>query len=120
MPQDIDTKDGNPSSSSSKEDEVCEYYPCHFEGQTCTYCYCPFYPCMDYELGFWVIGWEGNVVWSCIDCHLLHLEVVDKYYSSHKDATLSELKQIAIDNGLSYTGNKSGRKKWTEGKGALI
>ncbi|MCX6699637.1 MAG: adenosylcobinamide amidohydrolase [Methanomicrobiales archaeon] len=22
----------------------CPYYPCHFQGQRCDYCYCPFYP----------------------------------------------------------------------------
>ena len=25
-------------------DESCEYYPCHFVGQDCTWCFCPFYP----------------------------------------------------------------------------
>nr|WP_269850484.1 cysteine-rich small domain-containing protein [Methanosarcina horonobensis] len=25
--------------------KTCEYYPCHFEGQNCTFCFCPFYPC---------------------------------------------------------------------------
>ncbi|MDP6613031.1 MAG: cysteine-rich small domain-containing protein, partial [Candidatus Hydrothermarchaeota archaeon] len=25
--------------------EKCEYYPCHFQGQDCTWCFCPFYPC---------------------------------------------------------------------------
>jgi threonine-phosphate decarboxylase len=25
----------------------CNYYPCHFESQDCTFCFCPFYPCQD-------------------------------------------------------------------------
>ena len=33
----------------------CPYYPCHhFEGQDCTYCFCPLYPCEDPELGEWI------------------------------------------------------------------
>ena len=24
--------------------ENCPYYPCHSEGQSCDFCYCPFYP----------------------------------------------------------------------------
>lgn len=30
-------------SSSYFTNESCEYYPCHFEGQNCMFCYCPFY-----------------------------------------------------------------------------
>ena len=29
----------------------CEFYPCHFEGQYCDFCYCPFYPCGDSSTG---------------------------------------------------------------------
>ena len=31
--------------------KACPYYPCHFEGQSCEFCYCPFYPCGDESLG---------------------------------------------------------------------
>jgi hypothetical protein len=31
--------------------EGCPYYPCHFEGQQCDFCYCPLYPCLDTSLG---------------------------------------------------------------------
>ena len=24
---------------------TCQYYPCHFHNQDCTFCFCPFYPC---------------------------------------------------------------------------
>lgn len=93
------------------DDNSCEYYPCHFEGQVCDYCYCPFYPCEDYELGFWVIGRKGNVVWSCIDCHLLHIREVVGYYRDHPHASLPELKALASTLSLVYVGNKSGRAR---------
>ena len=44
---------------------ACEYYPCHFKGQNCSLCFCPFYPCMDPELGKMVAGKKGGEVWSC-------------------------------------------------------
>ena len=25
------------------ENRGCEFYPCHFEGQNCMFCYCPLY-----------------------------------------------------------------------------
>ncbi len=52
----------------------CEYYPCHFEGQDCTFCYCPFYPCGDTSTGGrWVISRRSNRrVWSCKYCYWIH------------------------------------------------
>jgi len=51
----------------------CEYYPCHFEGQDCTFCFCPFYPCNDVRTGGkYVESSTGKMVWSCIDCTIIH------------------------------------------------
>ncbi len=51
----------------------CEYYPCHFEGQDCTFCFCPFYPCNDTRTGGrYVESSTGKMVWSCIDCTIIH------------------------------------------------
>jgi len=53
--------------------KTCEYYPCHFEGQNCTFCFCPFYPCENEKTGGkWIQSSRGGKVWSCIDCHLVH------------------------------------------------
>jgi threonine-phosphate decarboxylase len=55
----------------------CEYYPCHFEGQDCTFCFCPFYPCEDTGTGGKLIPKStGGTVWSCIDCRLIHEEKI--------------------------------------------
>ncbi|MDD4331159.1 MAG: threonine-phosphate decarboxylase CobD [Methanosarcinaceae archaeon] len=53
--------------------QTCEYYPCHFEGQDCTFCFCPFYPCKDPRTdGKWVKSSRGEQVWSCVDCYYVH------------------------------------------------
>ncbi len=53
--------------------DTCEYYPCHFEGQDCTFCFCPFYACEDERTGgTWIERSTGGKVWSCVDCHIVH------------------------------------------------
>ena len=48
----------------------CDFYPCHFEGQYCDFCYCPFYPCGDSSTGGeWI---KGKNVWNCKNCFWLH------------------------------------------------
>lgn len=57
--------------------ETCEYYPCHFEGQDCTFCYCPFYPCEDERGdGRYIQSSKGGQVWSCVDCYIPHIPAV--------------------------------------------
>lgn len=50
----------------------CDYYPCHFDGQDCSLCFCPLYPCMDAALGKMVPSRKGGEVWSCEDCYWTH------------------------------------------------
>ncbi len=54
----------------------CPYHPCHFTGQNCSFCYCPFYPCEDPDLGYSVKDRRGRDVWSCEDCLFIHRNVV--------------------------------------------
>ena len=52
----------------------CEYYPCHVHPQSCTFCYCPFYPCGEPSTGgFWI---KEKGVWSCEGCNWIHNEDV--------------------------------------------
>lgn len=61
-------------------DEDCPYHPCHYRGQDCSYCFCPFYPCMDPRLGESLISSRsGKEIWSCVDCHLMHREGPCRY-----------------------------------------
>lgn len=48
----------------------CDFYPCHYDGQYCDFCYCPFYPCGDGSTGgSWI---KGKNVWDCKDCSWIH------------------------------------------------
>ena len=71
----------------------CEYYPCHFEGQDCTHCYCPLYPCEDPELGEWIKSSRGYPVWTCKDCMLLHKKENVDILSGNPKAHTKELKR---------------------------
>ncbi|WP_201770294.1 threonine-phosphate decarboxylase CobD [Methanococcoides methylutens] len=52
---------------------TCEYYPCHFQCQDCTFCFCPFYPCEDPRTGgSWIESTTGSKVWSCEGCTIIH------------------------------------------------
>jgi adenosylcobinamide hydrolase len=75
--------------------EGCPYYPCHFEGQRCDYCYCPLYPCLDPGLGQWAESRNGGRVWNCSGCTLLHAPKVADYLKKNPEAGLAELKRVA-------------------------
>ncbi len=73
----------------------CEYYPCHhFQGQECTHCFCPLYPCRDTDLGMFVRTKRGKRVWTCIDCRLVHMPHVARYLLEHPDASTEDLKAL--------------------------
>jgi adenosylcobinamide hydrolase len=74
------------------EPEACRYYPCHFPGQRCDFCYCPFYPCLDEDLGQWVTGSHNGPVWNCSSCTLLHEPAIADYLKENPEASLKELK----------------------------
>ncbi len=79
----------------------CEYYPCHFAGQRCDYCYCPLYPCEDETLGEWVKSISGtDRVWSCARCILNHQPVVVDHLKKFPEAGITELKHLLFQHGL--------------------
>lgn len=58
---------------------TCQYYPCHFKGQDCTFCFCPFYACEDERTGGkWIVGSSGNKVWSCENCTYIHQSTLSR------------------------------------------
>ncbi|KXB02853.1 hypothetical protein AKJ43_00340 [candidate division MSBL1 archaeon SCGC-AAA261D19] len=61
-------------------DPRCEDYPCHFEGQDCTWCVCPFYPCGDFRTNGKQIesDKDGKLVWDCSNCTWIHSPKVAK------------------------------------------
>ena len=75
--------------------DSCPYHPCHFEGQACDFCYCPFYPCKDETLGEWIYSsTRKENIWSCSDCTLLHEEKYAEYLRKHPDAEFSEVRGL--------------------------
>jgi hypothetical protein len=50
----------------------CKYYPCHFSGQDCSFCYCPFYPCLNYDFRGEFKVTENGYVWNCENCWWIH------------------------------------------------
>ncbi|MDR0778949.1 MAG: cobyric acid synthase, partial [Methanomassiliicoccaceae archaeon] len=63
----------------------CEWGPCHYTGQDCTFCFCPFYPCGDTDLGYNIRTKKGKEIWSCLYCHLIHRTPVCRYIVSRMD-----------------------------------
>jgi precorrin-3B C17-methyltransferase len=72
---------------------MCKYYPCHFDGQDCTFCFCPFYPCGDDSKGRWIIKKDTNEkVWDCSPCRWVHEEeFVGKIIKRLKDLKMSDV-----------------------------
>ncbi len=78
----------------------CEYYPCHFEGQDCTFCFCPFYPCEDIRTGGELVKRStGGTVWSCSKCSIIHRgDIADKALSAlMKGRKLKEVWKLVME-----------------------
>jgi len=69
----------------------CPYFPCHFPGQRCDFCYCPFYPCGDENLGQWVESSNGGRIWNCARCTLLHEPEITDYLKEFPLSSREEL-----------------------------
>jgi adenosylcobinamide hydrolase len=74
--------------------ENCQYYPCHFAGQRCDFCYCPLYPCGDESLGQWAESSNGGKVWNCSQCTLLHESRIADYLKRYPEASKDELVRL--------------------------
>ncbi|MDR0198478.1 MAG: cobyric acid synthase, partial [Methanomassiliicoccaceae archaeon] len=71
-------------------DPECEHGTCHYVGQDCTYCFCPFHPCGDTDLGEEITTKNGTY-WSCLYCHLVHRTPVCRYIASRiKELNIEE------------------------------
>ncbi|MCX9012028.1 MAG: threonine-phosphate decarboxylase CobD [Candidatus Methanoperedens sp.] len=81
----------------------CEYYPCHFEGQDCTFCFCPFYPCENKRTGGeFVQRPAGGSVWSCAKCSLIHEgEVAERVLEAlMKGRKIGEVWELVVEPAL--------------------
>ena len=80
----------------------CPYHPSHFRNQECTFCYCPFYPCEDPDLGEVTESLKIGKIWNCTYCNFIHRKDVASYVhgrlresriSGPEDPALKELFQ---------------------------
>lgn len=69
----------------------CPYHPSHFTGQDCTFCYCPFYPCNDTDLGEMTRSKHDKAIWNCTYCLFIHRPEVGKF-------VMSEIKRQNIND----------------------
>lgn len=61
---------------------ACKFFPCHRGLEDCTFCYCPFYPCLNEGRGEYVYSSKNNrKIWSCEPCNWIHKKkVVDDIF----------------------------------------
>lgn len=96
----------------------CEYHPCHFIGQDCTFCYCPFYPCNDEDLGRNIGSKRGNKdIWDCTPCLFIHRQDVGGF-------VMSEIKRMGItdpkDPRISEIKDKAKKRFYKKGKALMV
>lgn len=83
----------------------CQYYPCHFAGQRCEFCYCPLYPCLDERLGEWTCkSNQKGRVWNCSPCSLNHQPAVVRHLQSNPEASVYELKSLMLEKNTQKIG----------------
>ena len=87
----------------NRVNKACKYFPCHKGLEDCTFCYCPFYPCLDAKRGNYIYSQKINKdIWSCQDCNWIHKKsVVDRIFDlirSNKNIFESQFKKINTKN----------------------
>lgn len=66
-----------------RTNKACSFFPCHKGIEDCTFCYCPFYPCLNNALGRYVYSDKiKENIWSCQDCAWIHKRrVTERIYN---------------------------------------
>ncbi len=107
-------KAGNIGSNTS-----CEYHPCHYRGQNCSFCYCPFYPCNDEDLGANLHSENtSRDVWDCSQCLFCHDNRVVAYaYKRFSELGITESDDERI---MSIVFKEAKEKVYHRGKAIMI
>ena len=95
----------------------CDYHPCHFKGQNCSLCYCPFYPCHDGRLGNLIHSEKAGDIWSCEDCLIIHR---DPFVSYVLDAVKKEDLTVEDTERLSSLFKEAMDLHWKRGKAVMV
>ena len=68
----------------NRSNKACGFFPCHPGLEDCTFCYCPFYPCLNEIRGKFIYSTKHKKdIWSCMTCNWIHkISVVDNILAS--------------------------------------
>ena len=95
----------------------CEYHPAHFTGQNCSFCYCPFYPCEDPDLGENIKSRHGGDIWSCSDCLFIHRNEVVAFI-------FEKIKELGLKAGdprfISEVLPEAKKRFWKRGRAVMV
>lgn len=66
-----------------RANKACRFFPCHKGLEDCTFCYCPFYPCLNRKRGNYIYSAKlKKNIWSCQDCNWIHRKkTIDEIFS---------------------------------------
>jgi Zn-finger protein len=84
----------------SRANKACKYFPCHKNLEDCTFCYCPFYPCLNETRGgeFIYSKKTEKRIWSCQNCSWIHQRnITDKILSIIRK-NKEQIENINIEN----------------------
>lgn len=90
-----------------RKNAACKFFPCHKGLEDCTFCYCPFYPCLNYDEGSYIYSAKfKNGVWACHGCNWIHKKrTVDEIFSLIRS---NYCRPAAASKGVSGAGIKTG------------
>lgn len=94
----------------------CDYNCCHFEGQNCSFCYCPFYPCNDERFGNTIHTEKKGDIWSCEYCLLCHRD----FFVEDVLATVEKEGIGAGDSRLREIFDDAVARLWKPGKAVMV
>ena len=95
----------------------CPYHPSHFRNQDCTFCYCPFYPCNDQDLGEVTESRKIGKIWNCTYCNFIHRRDVAAYVHGRlRESQISGPEDPALRELFEETKTKFHRK----GKAVMV
>lgn len=109
-----------------RANKACRFFPCHKGLEDCTFCYCPFYPCLNKKRGSYIYSPKlKKDIWSCQNCNWLHREkTVDEIFSIIKASKfikgqvhpVRKKVQSELSNGV----NAKGKTENSEAKTGII
>lgn len=88
-----------------RKNKACKFFPCHKGLEDCTFCYCPYYPCLNNGRGSFVYSAKtGKGIWSCQYCNWIHKKkTVDEIFGLIRKSNL--IRSLFIAHSSSFVDN---------------